>query len=97
MSRPVENMSLRDLITETERLSRELNQHLDQGVLPKLQNVERLLSPSGEDAAEVLDVTVRNHVAALLETDQFTQQKFQKLEEFLAGLDSQIEALRNRS
>jgi hypothetical protein len=87
-----EQSTLRELFSTTERLIRELDEHLEQGFIPKAQQANDLVrpTPSGLPAANLEDITVRNHVAGILESENFTDQLYTNLERYFAAIDSSV-------
>jgi hypothetical protein len=93
VERTARQMTLREMITEAERLTRELGEHLDQAFIPKCHELSRLLRPiNGEppDVRALEDVTVRTQVARILETESFTESIFEKLAEFSREIDEAV-------
>lgn len=93
VDRPIENLTLREMFIDSERLSRELIEHLDRGFLPRTHDLARLVRPvNGEppDIDKVKDVTVRTHAASLLESEIFTEQVFEKINKYCAAIDSTV-------
>jgi hypothetical protein len=90
--RPIEQLTLQEMFTETERLTRELVEHLDQGFNPRAHQLLRLVRPiDNEPAAKnVTDVTVRTRSAELLESESYTDQTYEKLERFSHAIDSAV-------
>ena len=94
----IEKLPLHDKFTNTERLTRELVDHLERGFLPKVESLSRLLEPDKQalresDAAatkEVKDVTVRNLVKQLLDTDDFTDQLYEKTGNYFSAIDQAV-------
>jgi hypothetical protein len=78
----VEKRTLREMLSEAERLMRELDEHLDQSFIPKCHELTRLVRPiNGEppDLGALEDVTVRTHAARVLESNVFAQDIFANL------------------
>jgi len=91
VERSSKQMTLREMLTETERLTRELCEHLDQSFIPKCHELSRLVRPiNGEppDLRALEDVTVRTQAARILETETFTESIFQKLTEYCTAIDA---------
>lgn len=87
--RMLEDMPLRELFVHAEHQARDLAEHLDLNFLPKLQALDDSVhSKPGEN--DVRDITVRNRAAQVLESDTFTQQKLQKMHEYLAAINSAL-------
>ncbi len=86
--RPVEQLTLRQMFTEAERHSRELIDHLEKGFLPKAHSVLKLVRGRASDLSvhEVEDVTVYHSADQLLQSEQFTQQLFQRLDKLFAAI-----------
>ncbi|MES2792242.1 MAG: hypothetical protein V4719_21675 [Planctomycetota bacterium] len=91
--RALEQMPMRELFVHAEHQARELAEHLDLNFLPKLQLLDELLHPKA-GAEEAEDITVRHRAAEILESDGFTQQKLQKMDDCLNAIDG---ALRRRT
>ncbi len=88
----LDEIPLRELFTEAERLTRELIDHIDLGFLPKIKNLNRLCQ---EDAGnyelpEIEDITIRNHASQVLESEQFTAQFYQETERYLIAIDRAV-------
>ena len=92
VERSLEQMTLREKLTEAERLTRELIDHLDQGFLPKCHDLSRLLRPStaSPPTCALEDVTVRTQAARILEGDTFTEELFQKLSIYCQAIDEAV-------
>jgi hypothetical protein len=90
--RRLDRLTLREKFTDAERLIRELAEHLEQGFCPKVGQTLQLVrpTPSGLPAANVEDITVRTQVAALLESDQFSDRLYESLEKYLAAIDASV-------
>jgi hypothetical protein len=91
--RPVQSYSLREMLVEAERLSRELSEHLDQSFLPKCLELTRLVRPiNGEppDERALEDVTLRTQAARILETDTFTEKVFEQLLDYCKAIEASV-------
>lgn len=90
VDRPAESLTLRERFSVAERSLRELTDHIERGFLPKLHELYRLVQPTrtGGFDVNVEDVTVRNHVASVLESENYTEKVASKLEEFCRAIDS---------
>jgi len=90
--RRIEQQTLREKFTEAERLTRELTEHLEQGFCPKVHQAWHLVrpTPSGLPAANLEDITVRNHVAGLIESDQFSDRLYGSLEKYFTSIDASV-------
>jgi hypothetical protein len=93
VERTLKQMTLREMLIEAERLTRELSEHLDQAFIPKCHELSRLLRPiNGEppDIRALEDVTVRTQAARILETENFTESIFGKLSEVCTAIDAAV-------
>jgi hypothetical protein len=88
--RSVEQLPLRELFTGTEMLIRELTEHLQQSFLPRMKAIVELVESHGNarERDEIADSTVRTRMAALLASDDFTQQLFARLERHLSAIST---------
>ncbi len=79
-----ENLTLRELFVNSDRFARDLIEHLEQGFIPKTDTLINLVRPTqdGTPAANVKDITIRNQVASLLESENFTEQLSSKLKKY---------------
>jgi hypothetical protein len=75
----VDQLSLRDLFTDAERLTRDLIDHLEHGFIPKVQALNTLMLDGGE---QLEDLTVRNSAATVLEGHAFSQKLLDKLDNY---------------
>ena len=92
MAESIQNQTLRERLTEAERLTRELADHVNQGFLPKLSELRRVVKhqegrPSQDEAT---DTTVRTYADGVFESDDFTQQLYDKLAAYLNSIDSEV-------
>lgn len=90
--RSSKNLTLRELFTAAERQARELVTHLDLNFQSKLKSLERLVKPSknAEDRAKVADVTIRNHVSQLLESEAYAAKLYTQLDDYAKAIDEQV-------
>ena len=92
LGRPVEQLTLRELFIDAERLTRELIEHVEQGFLPKAHSLEKLVRVGLEENAldDVRDVTVRNRASELLESEKFTGELCERAEKYFAAIDASV-------
>jgi hypothetical protein len=93
VERSIQSLTLREMLIEAERLSRELSEHLDQAFIPKCLDLTRLLRPiNGEppDVRALEDVTVRTQAARILDTDTFTEKVFAELSDYCKAIEGAV-------
>lgn len=93
IERPVEQLTVRELFTEAERLTRELVDHLEKAFSPRTHNLLRLVRPPKdphEDVPFVEDGVIRNHAAQILESERFTEQLYDKLHRYCQAIDKKV-------
>lgn len=92
----LEDQSLRERLGHAEQLLRELNEHLAQSFLPTLKRANELLATHGvEDSAEVADSTIRSLMAAVVKSDDFTQQLINSLDPYLRSIQHEVRRIRD--
>ena len=77
-------------------MSRELIDHLERNLIPRTRELHDLVkpdSPFADSGNQVQDVTVRNHVASLLESQEFTERLFEKTSQYLTAIDQELTKL----
>jgi hypothetical protein len=93
--RPLESLTLREKLIETEKLSRELMDHLERGFIPRIHDLRRLArrgnEPDHQD--EVQDITIRNSVDRILQSDDYTHQLCGKARQLLAAIDMEVNTI----
>jgi hypothetical protein len=92
-TRSLENIPLRDLCKEAERLTREVIDHLENNLIPRSQELHDLVrpdSPFAESGERIEDITVRNQAATLMGSQEFTEQLFKKTSQYLTEIDRHI-------
>lgn len=92
---PVDELTLRELFTTAERLTRELAEHLEQGFLPQVNELRRMtrIDKTVPDFTARHDAHIRVTVQQVLSTDQFTHQLYRKLREYLEGIDRAVTSI----
>jgi hypothetical protein len=97
---PFEQMTLREKFKLGGVVVRELIEHLEQGFSPKIGELERLVRPADGSATyrldedeTVTDVTVRHQTAELLESEDFTDDLFERTFQLLAAIDKEVAAI----
>lgn len=96
--RRLEDMTLREKFTGAERMCRELVDHLERGFAPRAKSLVKLVRPEKDGTEidmDVEDVTVRNHAALVVESDDFARALYEKLGEYLAAIEESVGKLAN--
>ena len=90
--RRIEDMPLRDVFTEADRLARGLVDHFEDGFLPKSSGLQELVAVSeqGNGSDDVHDVTVRNHSAQLLERARFADELYTRFDACIETIDKKV-------
>ena len=97
-TRTPQQLTLREKLSEAERLTRELIHHVEHGFIPKTQLLRRTTRQGGTaaDAGEITDLTVRSTAEKVLESDQFTRQVCDQLNSVLGAIRDDVEHLQGR-
>ena len=88
--RPVSQQTLREQFTNAEQLTKELVDHLEHNLLPKIHDLKKLVQTElkGEAAAE--DITVRNHAADVLESARFADEVSAKMTAYFTFINQSV-------
>jgi hypothetical protein len=79
--RSIERLTFREKIRDETQLVRELVEHVEQSFLPRLSQLETRLSPRpGHADDEVADISVRNLVSSVLESETYGSALDQRIE-----------------
>ncbi|VAX35763.1 hypothetical protein MNBD_PLANCTO02-1644 [hydrothermal vent metagenome] len=85
----IDHLTLHEKFNQLEHLSRDLIQHLEKGFLPKAHKLSLLLKDK-EHEEEVKDITVRNQVHVLLDSERYTDQLYRKIAAYCESIDRSI-------
>jgi hypothetical protein len=87
--RPIEQLTLRDIFSETEWLIRELSEHLKQSFHPKTRSLGELVRSYKipDERNLIADSAVRTKAAALIANDDYSQTLIQKLDRCLTAIE----------
>lgn len=88
-----EHLTLREQLSEGEHFAREIREHLEQGFLPKARDLRKLLRNDDSESNTVTDRTVRSQVARLLESENFSSEVFEKMEQLGTLIDDQVKEI----
>ena len=86
--RSPDSLPMRELFTQSERLNRELIEHIEQAFMPRVNDLERLVRGFGNAAerTSISDVAIRNAAAAVIKSDAFAQTLYRKLQEHVQAI-----------
>jgi hypothetical protein len=84
-------MTLRQKLTEADKLTRELMDHLERGFLPKVHTLRRVTRHGSEVENEsITDLTVRSTADLVLDSAAFTTELARGLEQFLSAIHADV-------
>ena len=88
--RPISQQTLREQFTHAEQLTKELIDHLEHNLLPKINDLRKLVSAElkGESVNE--DITVRNHASKVLESLSFTDDVGDKMTAYFTSISQSV-------
>ena len=91
--RPVEQMTLRDVFTESERTLRELIEHFEQHYQPRIYDLEKVvrLHSNSAELGQISDMTVRNQAAEALRGHEYARPLLLRLRDLLEGVDRGVQ------
>ncbi|MCG6154586.1 hypothetical protein [Rubinisphaera margarita] len=90
MNDSIEKMTLREKLSEADRLMRELIDHLDNGFIPKTRNLSRKLQEAGSDPESLTDMTVRQQAAEIIDDNRFSERLYEKIGALLVAIDGDV-------
>ncbi len=85
-ARKIEQLTLREKIRDSQQLARDLHEHLTQNFIPKVAELVTVSTPNPDVEERVADVTIRNQVAMVLESERFIAQKEADLNAYTTAL-----------
>ena len=90
--RSADQMTLRETFTGSERLTRELIEHLEQGFLPKVVELQKLVRPHSDVQIDpaLQDAALRNSAIRLISSEEFSNQLFERLQSYCVRIDQSV-------
>lgn len=89
-----DDLVLRDRVVAAMRLNRELTEHVEQALIPKVHALRRLTrADRPADDPPPGDKTVHAQAAAVLEADHFTVELYEKLRSYCDSIRRSVEAI----
>lgn len=97
MKESVESMTLREKLTEADRLLREMVDHLENGFIPKTRLLSRALQEHQNNTVQLSDTAVRQQAAEVIDTNRFTERLYGKVEALLLSIDRDVNEIQGVS
>ncbi|MBC7816211.1 MAG: hypothetical protein IAG10_04865 [Planctomycetaceae bacterium] len=88
--RPVSQQTLREQFTNAEQLTKELVDHLEHNLLPKIHDLKRLVQTELKGEAVVEDITVRNYAEHVLESARFADEIGGKMTTYFTSINQSV-------
>ena len=88
--RPVSQQTLREQFTHAEQLTKELVDHLEHNLLPKIHDLKKLVQTELKGEAVVEDITVRNHAVHVLESARFADEISYKMSDYFTSIKQSV-------
>ena len=88
--RPVSQQTLREQFTNAEQLTKELVDHLEHNLLPKIHDLKKLVQTELKGEAVIEDVTVRNHATTVLESARFADEVSDKMTAYFTSIQQTV-------
>ena len=88
--RPISQQSLREQFTRAEQLVKELTDHLEHSLLPKILDLKKLIQTDLNGEAVVEDISVRNHAASVLESARFADEVSDKMTPYFTSIQQSV-------
>ncbi len=97
----LDDLTLRDKFKEASLVARELTEHVERNLLPRTKQLGRLVRPKSNSSkdyeldpeAGIEDITVRNEVARVLESENYSDELFQAVRAYLESIDQEIDQI----
>lgn len=90
MAESIESMTLREKLSEADRLLREMLEHLENGFIPQARTLGRQLQDHGDDSAALSDLSVRQQAAELIDSNRYSENLHEKISRLLASIDQDV-------
>ncbi len=93
MKAQLENKTVREMFADLDRLSIGFQEHMKLGFIPKAQSLVKLVRKLPNDlvAQDVDDLTVRINASRVLESEQFSDQLFMKIEAYSQAIEKRVQ------
>lgn len=84
-------MTLREKLSEADKLLREMIDHLDNDLVPKSRKTSQLIQESGINTSQLSDTTIRQQAAELVDANRFNDRLYEKLDLLLASIEQDVD------
>jgi hypothetical protein len=88
--RPVSQQTLREQFTHAEQLTKELVDHLEHNLLPKIHDLKKLVQMELKGEAVVEDITVRNQATNILESARFADEVSDNMTAYFTSINQSV-------
>ncbi len=88
--RPVSQQTLREQFTNAEQLTKELVDHLEHHLLPKIHDLKKLVQMELKGETVVEDITMRNHASHVLESARFAGDVSDKMTTYFTSINQAV-------
>jgi hypothetical protein len=89
--RPIERWTLRELLNGSDRVCREIADHMNTDYVPALRELDRLLRPHKHRKVEVADKTISNVVLRVEKAETYAADLFNQLRQILNAIHAHAE------
>lgn len=91
--RPISQQTLREQFTHAEQLTKELIDHLEHSLLPKIHDLKKLAQSDIKGETHSEDVTARNHASNVIESSRFAEEVGEKLTAYFNSIDKAVSGI----
>jgi len=93
----IKQVPLRERFRESEKVLRDLTEHLEKGFYPKVRQLGRLVRPTETEpfSPDIEDVTIRSHVKSVLDSEAYTDQLCEKLAQHSDAINDSVSRIVN--
>lgn len=88
--RPVSQLTLREQFTNVEQLTKELVDHLEHNLLPKIHDLKKIVQTELKGEAVVEDITMRHHASDVLESARFADEVSGKMTDYFTSINQSV-------
>lgn len=90
----IDDLTLREKLRNVEKLTRELQDHLHRGFIPKAHSLRRMARRGAdpEHRDTISDVAIREGVSTVLKSDAYARELSDKTRRYLRSIQTDIDA-----